>query len=128
MDKLLRGLDDFLRRKRPGLRGTFKRLAKGQNPVALVLACSDSRVVPSLLLGADPGDIFEVRTLGNIIAPAGAGGGASVGDESEAAAIEYALLSSRCSSDQGPRLQTRCHRSSRGFSGSVPTVTPELVK
>ena len=69
MNTLRRGLGDFIRRKRPGLRGTFKRLAKGQNPVALVLACSDSRVVPSLLLGADPGDVFEVRTLGNIIAP-----------------------------------------------------------
>ena len=92
MDKLLRGLGDFIRRRQPGLRGTFKRLAKGQNPIALVLACSDSRVVPSLLLGADPGDVFEVRTVGNIIAPAGTGGGASVGDVSEAAAIEYALL------------------------------------
>jgi carbonic anhydrase len=92
MDKLLRGLGNFIRHRRPGLRATFKRLAHGQEPVALLLACSDSRVVPSLLLGTDPGDIFEVRTVGNIIAPAGAGGAASVGDESEAAALEYAIL------------------------------------
>jgi len=48
--------------------------------------------VPGLLLSADPGDIFEVRTVGNIIAPADAAGEAAMGDESEAAAIEYALI------------------------------------
>jgi len=92
MDKLLRGVAHFLRRRRPGLKATFMRLAHGQDPIALLLACSDSRIVSSLLLGTDPGDLFEVRTVGNLIAPAGVEGGASVGDESEAAAIEYALL------------------------------------
>ena len=92
MEKLLRGVGTFIRRRRPGLRATFKRLAQGQNPIALLLACSDSRVVPSLLLSADPGDIFEVRTVGNIIAPANGDGTTAAGDESEAAAIEYALL------------------------------------
>jgi carbonic anhydrase len=67
-------------------------LSHGQNPVALLLTCWDSRIVPSLLLGTDPGDIFEVRTVGNIIAPAAAQETISVGDESEAAAIESALL------------------------------------
>jgi carbonic anhydrase len=92
MEKLFRGMAVFIRRRRPGLRATFKRLAQGQNPIALLLACSDSRVVPSLLLSADPGDIFEVRTVGNIIAPADVAGETAMGDESEAAAIEYALL------------------------------------
>ncbi len=92
MDKILRGVSEFIRRRRPHLRATFKRLAHGQNPVALLLTCSDSRVVSSLLLGTDPGDLFEVRTVGNLIAPASEKGTASVGDESEAAAIEYALL------------------------------------
>jgi carbonic anhydrase len=92
MDKILRGVSEFIRRRRPRLRATFKRLAHGQNPVALLLACSDSRVVSSLLLGTDPGDLFEVRTVGNLIAPASEKGTTSVGDESEAAAIEYALL------------------------------------
>jgi len=92
MEKLLRGVSVFIRRRRPALRATFKRLAQGQNPIALLLACSDSRVVPGLLLSADPGDIFEVRTVGNIIAPADAAGENAMGDESEAAAIEYALI------------------------------------
>jgi carbonic anhydrase len=92
MDKILRGVSEFIRRRRPRLRATFKRLAHGQNPVALLLTCADSRVVSSLLLGTDPGDLFEVRTVGNLIAPASEKGTTSVGDESEAAAIEYALL------------------------------------
>jgi carbonic anhydrase len=90
--KILRGVREFIRRRRPRLRATFKRLAHGQNPVVLLLTCSDSRVVSSLLLGTDPGDLFEVRTVGNLIAPASEKGTASVGDESEAAALEYALL------------------------------------
>jgi carbonic anhydrase len=92
MNKLVRGIADFVRRKRPGLQATFQRLAQGQEPVALLVACSDSRIVSSLLLGTEPGDLFEVRTVGNLVAPAGSGGAASAGDRSEAAAIEYALL------------------------------------
>lgn len=90
--KIIRGIAYFVRRRRPRLRAAFRRLAHDQHPVALLLTCSDSRIVSSLLLGTDPGDLFEVRTVGNLIAPAGAGGGTSTGDESEAAAIEYARL------------------------------------
>jgi carbonic anhydrase len=92
MDKVVRGIADFVRGRRSALLGRFRQLAHGQHPVALLVACSDSRIVSSLLLGTDPGDLFELRTVGNLIAPAGAGGGSSVGDESGAAAIEYALL------------------------------------
>lgn len=92
MNKLVRGVADFIRRKRPELKTTFRRLARDQRPTALLLTCSDSRIVPSLLFGTDPGDLFEIRTVGNLIAPAGPKATASVGDQSEAAAIEYALL------------------------------------
>ena len=90
--KILHGMASFVRRRRPGLKSVFRSLAHDQHPVALLLTCSDSRIVSSLLLGTHPGDLFEVRTVGNLIAPAGAGGGSSTGDASEAAAIEYALL------------------------------------
>ncbi|WP_031068012.1 carbonic anhydrase, partial [Streptomyces ochraceiscleroticus] len=42
-------------------------LADGQRPQALFIACSDSRVVPSLITGARPGEILELRTAGNIV-------------------------------------------------------------
>jgi hypothetical protein len=45
----------------------FERLTRGQKPQALFISCSDSRVIPSLFTGARPGDIFELRTAGNIV-------------------------------------------------------------
>ncbi|MCX4920011.1 carbonic anhydrase [Streptomyces sp. NBC_00687] len=47
----------------------FAKLAQGQKPQALFISCSDSRVVPSMFTGARPGDIFELRTAGNIVPP-----------------------------------------------------------
>ena len=90
MKKLIRGIVDFRRKVRPEYRETFARLALGQAPDALLIACSDSRVVPNLFASADPGDLFVIRNVGNLIAPAGRGG-RSLSDESEAAAIEFAL-------------------------------------
>ena len=66
-------------------------LAQGQSPDALFITCSDSRVVPDLLASTDPGDLFVMRNVGNLIPPATVEG-ASTGDLSEAGAIEYAIL------------------------------------
>lgn len=91
MKKLIQGIVQFRRNVRPDYRETFARLALGQRPDTLFIACSDSRVVPNLFASADPGDLFVIRNVGNLIAPAG-GNGLSKSDESEAAAIEFAVL------------------------------------
>ncbi|WGP08472.1 carbonic anhydrase [Streptomyces sp. SH5] len=65
----------------------FERFADGQTPEALFVTCSDSRVVPSLITGARPGQLFELRTAGNIVPPY-PGRDRPTG---EAATIEYAL-------------------------------------
>ena len=44
-----------------------KELAKGQNPSAIVVTCSDSRVSPELLFDQNIGDVFVVRTAGNVV-------------------------------------------------------------
>ena len=91
MERLIRGLIDFKTQMAPQMRPLFKRLAQeGQAPELLLFACSDSRVVPHLLTSAEPGDVFVVRTVGNLVAPADSTG-LSVGDVSEASAIEYAV-------------------------------------
>jgi carbonic anhydrase len=66
--------------------GEFRKLAEGQYPEALFIACSDSRVIPALITGARPGEIFELRNAGNIVPPYGRPGACG-----EAATIEYAL-------------------------------------
>jgi carbonic anhydrase len=90
MKKLIQGIVDFRRNMRPGYREMFAKLALGQAPDALLIACSDSRVVPNLFASANPGDLFVIRNVGNFVPPAG-GDGRSSNDGSEAAGIEFAL-------------------------------------
>ncbi|WP_309302254.1 carbonic anhydrase, partial [Streptomyces sp. NBRC 110611] len=66
---------------------TYGRLAAGQSPLALFITCSDSRVVPSLITGARPGELFELRTAGNAV-PVYQDDMAAC---AEAATIEYAM-------------------------------------
>jgi carbonic anhydrase len=89
--KLLQGIVDFRERMLPRYAERFRELARQQAPDALFITCSDSRVVPDLLASTDPGELFVVRNVGNLIAPATAEG-VSTGDLSEASAIEYAVL------------------------------------
>lgn len=90
--KLVKGIVEFRKRVRPEYIETFARLALGQKPDSLLIACSDSRVVPNLFASVDPGDLFVVRNVGNLVAPCDASG-RSVADESEASAIEFSVLS-----------------------------------
>lgn len=85
MRKLIQGIVQFRRDVRPGYRETFARLALGQTPDSLFIACSDSRVVPNLFASSDPGDLFVVRCVGNLVAPAATPAAAI------AASIEYAV-------------------------------------
>jgi carbonic anhydrase len=64
----------------------FAALSQGQFPNALFIGCSDSRVVPERLVGANPGDLFVLRDVANVVPPFGSAGDA-VG-----AVIEYAVL------------------------------------
>jgi carbonic anhydrase len=58
---------------------------QGQNPSALYVGCSDSRVVPELLTGSSPGELFVVRNIANVVPPF------EHADASVGAALEYAI-------------------------------------
>ena len=90
MRKLINGIVEFRRNVRDGYKEAFGKLATGQSPDTLFIACSDSRVVPNTFASTNPGDLFVVRNVGNIIPPSSAEG-ISNSDESEVAAIEYAI-------------------------------------
>jgi carbonic anhydrase len=84
MQKLLKGVHSFQRGFFATHRELFERLATdGQNPETLFITCSDARIVPNLITGAAPGDLFIVRNVGNVVPRLELPGGT-------AAAIEYA--------------------------------------
>lgn len=91
MKKLVQGIVEFRQKVLPEYREKFARLAKGQNPDTLFITCSDSRVAPNWFASTDPGDLFVVRNVGNLI-PCCGEDGHSTADESEAAAIEFAIM------------------------------------
>jgi carbonic anhydrase len=53
----------------PAQRHRWQQLAEGQNPRVMVIACSDSRVDPSQIFDANPGEIFVVRNVANLVPP-----------------------------------------------------------
>ncbi len=67
MKKLIRGIVDFRNNVQEDYRKAFGKLATGQRPDALFIACSDSRVVPNTFASTDPGDLFVLRNIGNLI-------------------------------------------------------------
>jgi len=70
LDDLLQSLNRFERRFFPRYREHFRLLVKnGQHPRMLFIGCSDSRVVPYLLTGAGPGELFVVRNVANLVPP-----------------------------------------------------------
>lgn len=84
MKKLIHGIMEFRRTRREGVRGLFAHLALGQKPDCLFIACSDSRVAANVFASTDPGDLFVIRNLGNIMPPHPDMGSA-------VAALEFAL-------------------------------------
>ncbi len=90
MEKLIRGLLEFRRTALPALLPRLQSLAERQAPKTLFMTCSDSRVVPNLMVSTEPGDLFVSRTVGNLV-PRADENGASTGDFAATACIEFAL-------------------------------------
>jgi carbonic anhydrase len=68
-------------------RELFLALAEeGQHPKVMWIGCSDSRVIPEVITGADPGELFILRNVANLVPPFGPGGDAA------GSAIEFAVV------------------------------------
>ena len=88
MKTLINGHSDFQSVKFTKNKERFKNLVEeGQNPKALFIGCSDSRVMPALITSSKPGDLFIARNIGNFVAPFNP----SQDYHATASAIEYAV-------------------------------------
>ncbi len=69
-EKILTGYQKFRKKYATGDQSIMEQLAiYGQRPQTMLIACSDSRVDPALVLQCEPGEIFTVRNVANIIPP-----------------------------------------------------------
>src|SRR5262249_50801761 len=91
MRKILMGILNFRERLLQQYEARIHELAEDQAPDAMLVTCSDSRLLPDVLVSVDPGELFVMRNVGNLVPPATVEG-ASTGDLSEASAIEYSVL------------------------------------
>ena len=79
LKKLQSGNAEYLRAAEP-IPSLRKNTAKhGQHPYAVVVCCSDSRVIPEQIFGASIGDLFVIRVAGNVL------------DRQQLGSIEYAV-------------------------------------
>ena len=85
MQKLVHGIHQFQNQIVKPNQDFFERLAGGQTPMAMFIACSDSRINPNLLTQTEPGELFIMRNVGNIIPPSG------TSNNGEAAGVEFAV-------------------------------------
>jgi carbonic anhydrase len=83
--RIIEGLNDFHDNYFANHREMFEHLSHGQNPEVLFITCSDSRIDPCLITQSQPGELFVIRNIGNIIPAYGSS------NSGEGAAIEYAL-------------------------------------
>ncbi|MGW6570091.1 bifunctional SulP family inorganic anion transporter/carbonic anhydrase [Streptomyces sp. NPDC054975] len=114
--QLASGIGKFQRNTAPLVRDELARLAReGQRPSQLFLTCADSRLVTSMITSSGPGDLFTVRNVGNLVPLPGE----ESGDDSVAAAIEYAVEVLRVQSI------TICGHSGCGAMQALMNSTPD---
>jgi carbonic anhydrase len=90
MQDIERFIDGFQRFQRQYFESSprlYRDLNQGQHPSTLLIGCCDSRVDPAQLLGCDPGDIFTIRNIANLVPPCGG----SNGRQGVSAAIQFAV-------------------------------------
>jgi len=85
---LIEGFQRFRKKHFESNDTVFQQLVKaGQTPKTLIVACCDSRVDPALVLDCEPGDLFVIRNVANLVPPVEG----RAGHHGTTAAIEYGV-------------------------------------
>lgn len=88
LEKIFKGYQGFRKKYTLGQKSIMRSLSQnGQQPKIMVVACCDSRVDPALILQCDPGDLFVVRNVANIVPPYEK----DAGHHGTSAALEFAV-------------------------------------
>ena len=82
---ILGGVTEYHREHAEALRAVTADVTTSQDPDALFLTCSDSRLMPNVITSSGPGDLFTIRNVGNLVP------GTASSDTSVAAALEFAV-------------------------------------
>ncbi len=70
IDRLVSGYKKFMKEHYPEHRDLYRDLVeRGQKPHTMVISCSDSRVDPSIIFQMNPGSLFVVRNIANLVPP-----------------------------------------------------------
>lgn len=86
-DRMIEGYRAFRAKDWVRERARWQELANGQSPRTMIIACSDSRVDPTIIFQAAPGEMFVVRNVGALVPPFEIGGGR----HGVSAALEFAV-------------------------------------
>lgn len=87
MERLIDGYRRYRAGRWQDLQALHKRLAHGQQPRLMVIACCDSRVDPATIFDVYPGELFIIRNIANLAPPYEEGGGY----HGTSAAIEFGV-------------------------------------
>lgn len=92
LKKLVEGFNDFRTRYFSERQSLYRRLVnQGQKPKVAVIACADSRVDPAIVLQVEPGDIFAIRNVANLVPPYEEDQKGDVSYHGTSAALEFAV-------------------------------------
>ena len=117
------------RQRRDGQAGQARRteLAAGQEPFAIVLGCSDSRVPAEIVFDQGLGDLFVIRVAGNIVAPSQVGS-VEFAAERFGTRLVVVLGHSQCGAVQATleELQQPTDKQSKNLRAIVDRIRPSV--
>jgi len=107
---LVDGYRRFRANQSSATREHWHQLAEGQSPRAVIIACCDSRADPATIFDADPGDIFVVRNVANLVPPFDPNGKR----DGVSAAIEFGVIKLKV-----PEIVVMGHERCGGISAAL---------